>query len=153
MLMSLTRPNLMLTYWKEIINIYIYKIKTLKIMTEHIVYMDNIEDLIISKYLIESKLIEKKELTKKLELTDFVGKFINMSRNVVAYNINSVDQVVVPFFVYTLDDDRYIFFVSKNEKTELTLMKLKSINYDVTKLNNYNGGNTMLRVEDNSYEF
>ena len=53
-------------------------------MTEHIVYMDNIEDLIISKYLIESKLIEKKELTKKLELTDFVGKFINMSRNVVA---------------------------------------------------------------------
>ena len=122
-------------------------------MTEHIVYMDNIEDLIISKYLIESKLIEKKELTKKLELTDFVGKFINMSRNVVAYNINSVDQVVVPFFVYTLDDDRYIFFVSKNEKTELTLIKLKSINYDVTKLNNYNGGNTMLRVEDNSYEF
>ena len=122
-------------------------------MTEHIVYMDNIEDLIISKYLIESKLIEKKELTKKLELTDFVGKFINMSRNVVAYNINSVDQVVVPFFVYTLDDDRYIFFVSKNEKTELTLMKLKSINYDVTRLNNYNGGNTMLRVEDNSYEF
>ena len=122
-------------------------------MTEHIVYMDNIEDLIISKYLIESKLIEKKELTKKLELTDFVGNFINMSRNVVAYNINSVDQVVVPFFVYTLDDDRYIFFVSKNEKTELTLMKLKSINYDVTKLNNYNGGNTMLRVEDNSYEF
>ena len=122
-------------------------------MTEHIVYMDNIEDLIISKYLIESKLIEKKELTKKLELTDFVGKFINMSRNVVAYNINGVDQVVVPFFVYTLDDDRYIFFVSKNEKTELTLMKLKSINYDVTKLNNYNGGNTMLRVEDNSYEF
>ena len=122
-------------------------------MTEHIVYMDNIEDLIISKYLIESKLIEKKELTKKLELTDFVGKFINMSRNVVAYNINSVDQVVVPFFVYTLDDDRYIFFVSKNEKTELTLTKLKSINYDVTKLNNYNGGNTMLRVEDNSYEF
>ena len=122
-------------------------------MTEHIVYMDNIEDLIISKYLIESKLIEKKELTKKLELTDFVGKFINMSRNVVAYNINTVDQVVVPFFVYTLDDDRYIFFVSKNEKTELTLMKLKSINYDVTKLNNYNGGNTMLRVEDNSYEF
>lgn len=122
-------------------------------MTEHIVYMDNIEDLIISKYLIESKLIEKKELTKKLELTDFIGKFINMSRNVVAYNINSVDQVVVPFFVYTLDDDRYIFFVSKNEKTELTLMKLKSINYDVTKLNNYNGGNTMLRVEDNSYEF
>ena len=141
----------MLTYWKEIIkiNIYIYK----KIMTEHIVYMDNIEDLIISKYLIESKLIEKKKLTKKLELTDFVGKFINMSRNVVAYNINSVDQVVVPFFVYTLDDDRYVFFVSKNEKTELTLMKLKSINYDVTKLNNYNGGNTMLRVEDNSYEF
>lgn len=139
----------MLTYWKEIIKINIYK----KIMTEHIVYMDNIEDLIISKYLIESKLIEKKELTKKLELTDFVGKFINMSRNVVAYNINSVDQVVVPFFVYTLDDDRYIFFVSKNEKTELTLMKLKSINYDVTKLNNYNGGNTMLRVEDNSYEF
>ena len=122
-------------------------------MTEHIVYMDNIEDLIISKYLIESKLIEKKELTKKLELTDFVGKFINMSRNVVAYNINSVDQVVVPFFVYTLDDDRYVFFVSKTEKTELTLMKLKSINYDVTKLNNYNGGNTMLRVEDNSYEF
>ena len=122
-------------------------------MTEHIVYMDNIEDLIISKYLIESKLIEKKELTKKLELTDFVGKFINMSRNVVAYNINSVDQVVVPFFVYTLDDDRYIFFVSKNQKTEVTLMKLKSINYDVTKLNNYNGGNTMLRVEDNSYEF
>ena len=122
-------------------------------MTEHIVYMDNIEDLIISKYLIESKLIEKKELTKKLELTEFVGKFINMSRNIVAYNINSVDQVVVPFFVYTLDDDRYIFFVSKNEKTELTLMKLKSINYDVTKLNNYNGGNTMLRVEDNSYEF
>ena len=122
-------------------------------MTEHIVYMDNIEDLIISKYLIESKLIEKKELTKKLELTDFVGKFINMSRNVVAYNINSVDQVVVPFFVYTLDDDRYIFFVSKNEKTELTLTKLKSINYDVTKLNNYNGGNNMLRVEDNSYEF
>ena len=122
-------------------------------MTEHIVYMDNIEDLIISKYLIESKLIEKKELTKKLELTDFVGKFINMSRNVVAYNINSVDQVVVPFFVYTLDDDRYIFFVSKNEKTELTLTKLKSINYDVTRLDNYRGGNTMLRVEDNSYEF
>ena len=122
-------------------------------MTEHIVYMDNIEDLIISKYLIESKLIEKKELTKKLELTEFVGKFINMSRNIVAYNINSVDQVVVPFFVYTLDDDRYIFFVSKTEKTELTLMKLKSINYDVTKLNNYRGGNTMLRVEDNSYEF
>lgn len=122
-------------------------------MTEHVVYMNNIEDLVISKYLIESKLIEKKELTKKLELTDFVGKFINMSRNVVAYNINSVNQVIVPFFVYTLDDDRYIFFVSKNEKTELTLIKLKSINYDVTKLDEYSGGNNMLRVEDYSYEF
>ena len=32
-------------------------------------------------------------------------------------------------------------------------MKLKSINYDVTRLDNYRGGNTMLRVEDNSYEF
>ena len=122
-------------------------------MTEHVVYMDNIEDLVISKYLIESKLIEKKELIKKLELTDFVGKFINLSRNVVAYNINRADQVIVPFFVYTLDDDRYIFFVSKNEKTELTLMKLKSINYDITKLNKYSGGNNMLRVEDYSYEF
>ena len=122
-------------------------------MTEHVVYIDNIEDLIISKYLIESKLIEKKELTKKLELSDFVGKFINMSRNVVAYDINSVDQVIVPFFVYTLDNDRYIFFVSKNEKTELTLMKLKSIDYDVTKLDKYNDGNNMLRVDDHSYEF
>ena len=122
-------------------------------MTEHVVYIDNIEDLIISKYLIESKLIEKKELTKKLELTDFVGKFINMSRNVVAYDINSVDQVIVPFFVYTIDDDKYIFFVSKNEKTELTLIKLKSIDYDVTKLDKYNGGNNMLRVDDHSYEF
>ncbi len=122
-------------------------------MIDHVIYMDNIEDIVLTKYFIETKLTEKNESFEKMSLNDFIGKFIDMTKTVAAYNINSAISDVVPFFIYVLDNDRYIFFVEKNDKTNLTLKKLQSINYDLSKLNKYSGTDNMLRVEGYSYDF
>lgn len=125
-------------------------------MTDHIIYIDNIEDLVISKYLIEKKLIEQKKIQEKGALEDFVNEFINMNVTTAIYNING-DTEVVPFDVHQIDDDRYIFFATKNEYSELTANKLNKINYDVSHLKEVEpasmASQSVLRINDTVYDF
>ena len=121
-------------------------------ITDHIVYLDDIEDIVIAKYFIETKLLKKNEISEKMSLNNFIGKFINMSRTIAMYNVNSSPEMI-PFFVYVLDDDRYIFFATKSKGADVTVEKLKKLNYDISQLNEYSGTDNMLRVENYSFDF
>lgn len=120
-------------------------------MTEHIVHINDVEELVIAKYFIEQKLINKKELEHKYSLTEFIQNFIKMNENIAIYNITD-NITVVPFYVYKIDNDIYVFFSEKSEFTDKTSKFLKNINYDFSSLKQYSGGNNMLRLKYSEYE-
>ena len=120
-------------------------------MTEHIVHIDDVEELVIAKYFIEQNLINKKELEHKYSLTEFIQNFIKMNENIAIYNITD-NITVVPFYVYKIDNDIYVFFSEKSEFTDKTSKFLKNINYDFSSLKPYSGGNNMLRLKYSEYE-
>lgn len=123
-------------------------------MIEHIVYINNIEDIVIAKYFIEKRLIERKEIDEKMPLQDFIGNFLHMNQMLAVFDINNTVDVVL-FYIYTIDNDRYIFFVDKNDSVNRILRKLSSIDYDFSKLLLFDNNidNDMIRINNVEYSF
>ena len=120
-------------------------------MTEHIVHIDDIEELVIAKYFIEQELLKKKEIEHKYTLQEFVQKFIKLNENIAIYDIRgNVD--VVPFFIYTDNNDIYLFFSENNEHVENTINFLKNINYNLKSLKPYSGGDNLIRLRNVEYD-
>lgn len=120
-------------------------------MTEHIVYINDIESIVLAKYFIETKLIEKKEITEKMNLNDFIRNFININQNILIFDIMT-RPIVTSFCIYELDDDIYIFFVEQNERCNRIIKFLKDNNYKIPPLNRYSGTNNLLRIGINEYD-
>lgn len=121
-------------------------------MTENIVYLEDIEAVVLAKYHIENELIEQGKITEKMSLGDFIGKFIKMTDNTAVYNMTTTTDVV-PFFMYKTSNTIFIFFAEKNDFSEQTITKLKKINFDLSKLKGYESGETCLSVGKSLYEF
>lgn len=121
-------------------------------MTENVVYLEDIEAVVLAKYHIENELIEQGKITEKMSLGDFIGKFIKMTDNIAVYNMTTTTDVV-PFFIYNTANNKFIFFAEKNDFSEQTITKLKKINFDISKLKKYVSGETCLNVGKLTYEF
>ena len=121
-------------------------------MTTNFVHIDDIEELVIAKYFIECDLIKNNEIDDKMTIAEFIQKFINMTTNVVIYNM-STSPKIVPFYIYEYGDNKYVFLDNENEYSDLTIMKLKKLKYDLTGLPAYSGGDTLLRIGQKEYDF
>ena len=87
---------------------------------------DDIEDLFLSKSIIESYWIEQEIITQKYSLDDFIVK-LDMGKTI--YNSNNI---VYPFSIINTDKETFIFTVC-DDPTEL-LNALKEIEYNVENL-------------------
>lgn len=111
------------------------------------VNINDIEDLIINKYFIEQKLLEKDIISEKHSIKEFIDKY-----GAINY-IYKYKDLQIPFGITNIDNETYIFTIS-NDKTELSILdkKLKSIKYDINNLTRVNYNDLMqdehLKEED-----
>lgn len=94
-----------------------------------IININDIEDLIITKYKIETKLIEDNVIESKMSIPDFISKYTNMNY------IYKVKNLMIPFGFNRIYDIDYLFVVS-NDENELDLLtnKLKLLRYNLNNM-------------------
>ena len=94
-----------------------------------IVNINDIEDLILAKHEIDLILMEDKIIDKRTEITEFIEKYA-MPTNLYMYN-----GISIPFNLYTLHDNKYLFVTNYN-KDEINVLenKIKQIKYDINNL-------------------
>ena len=97
-------------------------------MNEHIVHIDNIEELVISKYLIEEELIKQKQLEKKYTLQEFIQDFLKMNDHIAVYNI-----IKKPEIITNLNTTKT--FIEEPKKDFVVIKKGDTI-YSIAKQNN-----------------
>jgi len=109
---------------------------------------ENVEDFVIAKNKIEMDLIEEEKIEKKMTISEFLN-YVNLQHSIFA--INEKTLIVIPFQITKLEnkDIVIIYSSSTNEEHENEFKdKLKSINYDVTKLNKIDE----LQMLENTFE-
>ena len=109
---------------------------------------ENVEDFVIAKNKIEMDLIEEEKIEKKMTISEFLS-YVNLQYSIFA--INEKTLIVIPFQITKLEnkDIVIIYSSSTTEEYENKLKeKLKSINYDLTKLNKIDE----LQMLENTFE-
>jgi hypothetical protein len=95
-------------------------------METKIININDIEDLILCKFEIENKLLEKGIIESKMQIDEFILKYA------LTDYVYMVDDKFIPFNIYTLDDTKYVFITEENETDKnILLNKLKSMKYDL----------------------
>lgn len=95
-------------------------------METKIININDIEDLILCKFEIENKLLEKGIIKSKMQIDEFILKYA------LTDYVFMVDDKFIPFNIYTLDDTKYVFITEENETDKnILLNKLKSMKYDL----------------------
>lgn len=94
-----------------------------------IININDIEDLIITKYKIETKLIEDNVIESKMSIPDFISKYTNMNY------IYKVKNLMIPFGFNRIYDVDYLFVVSNDEnELDLLINKLKLLRYNLNNM-------------------
>jgi len=95
-------------------------------METKIININDIEDLVLCKFEIENKLLEKGIIKSKMQIDEFILKYA------LTDYVYMVDDKFIPFNIYTLDDTKYVFITEENETDKnILLNKLKSMKYDL----------------------
>ena len=87
---------------------------------------DDIEDLFLSKSIIESYWIEQEIITQKYSLDDFIVK-LDMGKTI--YNSNNI---VYPFSIINTDKEMFVFTICEDSKELLDA--LNKIDYNLENL-------------------
>lgn len=75
----------------------------------------NVEDLVLTKYEIESILIKNGIIDKKYDLDSFITYIIDKTKNLYTYFNKETDKMT-SFIIYKLDEEIYIFNIDiKND--------------------------------------
>lgn len=90
--------------------------------------ISDIEELIISKVQIEKQLFEKKEISQKSTIMEFIDKYGKLD-NVYVYN----DQII-PFNLVCINDNWYCFVANKEEINNRLKTILSDLSCDLSKL-------------------
>ncbi len=94
-----------------------------------IININDIEDLILAKHEIDLILIEDKVIEHRTEINEFLEKYA-MPNNIYMY-----DGISIPFKLYTLHDNKYLFVTNYNkQEIEVLENKLKQIKYNMNNL-------------------
>ena len=95
-------------------------------METKIININDIEELVLCKFEIENKLLEKGIIESKMQIDEFILKYA------LTDYVYMVDDKFIPFNIYTLDDTKYVFITEENETDKnILLNKLKSMKYDL----------------------
>ena len=94
-----------------------------------IVNINDIEDLILAKHEIDLMLIDDKIIEKRTEVTEFLDKYA------IPYNVYVVNGVQIPFKLFNIHNEHYLFVTNYNED-ELTVLenKIKLLKYDMNNI-------------------
>lgn len=94
-----------------------------------IVNINDIEDLIISKYEIDTILNEQGKLEGRSNLQEFINKFANPQY------IYLIDNLQIPFNYFKIENKDYLF-VTNSDESEINIIKakLKVLKYDLNNL-------------------
>lgn len=90
--------------------------------------INKIDDIFRFKFLIEDTLSETKELDKPYELSDFIVKYMDISK--CTYLTNNM---ILPFKLYNFKNE-VILIYSDEENINLLENKLAAINYNLSNL-------------------
>ena len=94
-----------------------------------IVNINDIEDLILAKHEIDLILIKDKVIDKRTSINEFLEKYA-MPVNIYMYNGKSI-----PFNLYILHDNKYLFVTNYNKyDNEVLENKMKQIKYNINNL-------------------
>ena len=94
-----------------------------------IVNINDIEDLIISKYEIDTILNEQGKLEGRSNLQEFINEFANPQY------IYLIDNLQIPFNYFKIENKDYLF-VTNSDESEINIIKakLKVLKYDLNNL-------------------
>lgn len=94
-----------------------------------IVNINDIEDLIIAKYEIDTILNEQGKLEGRSNLQEFINKFANPQY------IYLIDDLQIPFNYFKIENKDYLF-VTNTDESEINIIKakLKVLKYDLNNL-------------------
>lgn len=94
-----------------------------------IVNINDIEDLIIAKYEIDTILNEQGKLEGRSNLQEFINKFANLQY------IYLIDNLRIPFNYFKIENKDYLF-VTNSDESEINIIKakLKVLKYDLNNL-------------------
>lgn len=94
-----------------------------------IVNINDIEDLIIAKYEIDTILNEQGKLEGRSNLQEFINKFANPQY------IYLIDDLQIPFNYFKIENKDYLF-VTNSDESEINIIKakLKVLKYDLNNL-------------------
>lgn len=107
-----------------------------------IVNVNDIEDLILAKHEIDLMLIEDKIISERTNINDFLTKYATPD------NVYVVNGVFIPFKLYIIHNDKYLFVTNYNkEELELLENKIRLLKYDMNNLVELKF-NDMLNMQD-----
>lgn len=94
-----------------------------------IVNINDIEDLIIAKYEIDTILNKQGKLEGRSNLQEFINKFANPQY------IYLIDNLQIPFNYFKIENKDYLF-VTNSDESEINIIKakLKVLKYDLNNL-------------------
>lgn len=94
-----------------------------------IVNINDIEDLIIAKYEIDTILNEQGKLEGRSNLQEFINEFANPQY------IYLIDNLQIPFNYFKIENKDYLF-VTNSDESEINIIKakLKVLKYDLNNL-------------------
>lgn len=90
--------------------------------------LSNIEEIFLCKIYIESILLENNEIEEKMELQDFISKYMNVSNKVYMKN-----STIIPFEMYDFYDE-IIIIITENTYKDILVDELKKIEYNLSNL-------------------
>lgn len=90
--------------------------------------LSNIEEIFLCKTYIESVLLNKNEIEEKMELQDFITKYMNVSNKVYMKN-----SIIIPFEIYNLYDE-IIIIITENIHKDILINELNKIEYNLSNL-------------------
>ena len=90
--------------------------------------LSNIEEIFLCKTYIESILLNNNEIEEKMELQDFIAKYMNVSNKVYMKN-----SIIIPFEIYNLYDET-IIIITENTYKDILINELNKIEYNLSNL-------------------
>lgn len=90
--------------------------------------LSNIEEIFLCKTYIESILLNNNEIEEKMELQDFIAKYMNVSNKVYMKN-----SIIIPFEIYNLCDE-IIIIITENTYKDILINELNKIEYNLSNL-------------------
>ena len=119
--------------------------------------VDDTDDLVLGKKLVEELLIANNTLKEETTIPDFLNNIINISKYVYINDIFGDNTESIGFDILHINNNCYIFITEKNTAWVQLKNHLQNINYDLNQIksceNTKNPITYILRINNTNYLF